>query len=156
MPKNKGISIIEILVVITIIGILTAIVVLNLSTFRNERSLSNTTSDIISLLNNARNNTISSLNSSAYGIHFETDRVIYFTGSTFNSSDSANIEIDLNPSVNIPSSGGINLSGGGSDVIFTRLTGDTVNYGTIIIRLTSDATRQKVITINKTGSVSSN
>jgi Tfp pilus assembly protein FimT len=154
--NNKGITIIEILMVISTIVILTIIIVPNLSKFRNEQTLNNTVSDIVSLLNKARNDTISSLNSNNYSVHFESGRVVYFNGSVFNNGDGTNSSTTLDSSVTIPSSGGINLNGGGSDVIFTRISGDTSNYGTIIVRLTSDGTRQKTITINKTGSVSSN
>ena len=153
---TEGISIIEILVVISIIVILAIIILPNLSRFRNERTLSNTTQDIISLLNKARSDTISSFNSNSYGVHFETDKIVYFAGTTYNSSDSNNSIINLDSSVTIPVSGGINLNGGGGDVIFTRLTGDTAGYGTIVVRLSSDATRQITITINKTGAISSN
>ncbi len=154
--KNKGISIMEILMVISIIGIMTIVVVPNLSKFRNEQNLNNATQDVISLLNKARSNTISSLNSINYSVHFESSRVVYFVGSVFNNGDATNYSIDFDSSVNIPAIGGISLNGGGSDVIFARISGETANYGTIIIRLTSDVTRQKTITISKTGSVSSN
>lgn len=154
--ENKGITILEILMIIAIIVILIAVIVPNLANFRNERTLNNTTSDIISLLNEARNNTISSYNSNSYSVHFESSRVVYFTGSVFDNNDSTNESVNLDSSVTIPASGGINLNGGGSDVNFARLTGDTNNYGTIIVRLTSDATKQKIITISKTGSISSN
>ena len=147
---------IELLIVVTIIVILSSLVGLNLSKFRREQSLQNTTSDIISLLNEARNNTIASKNSTFYSVHFESGRAVLFTGGTFSEPNSTNKEITLDSSVTIPTSGGISLNGGGANVIFTRISGETQNYGTIIVRLTADATRQKTITINKTGIVSSN
>ncbi len=154
--NNKGVTVLEILVVITIIAIITAVVLPSLSKFRKEQTLNNSTSDIISLLNKARNDTISSLNSTSYGVHFETSRAVYFVGSVFDTNASTNSVVLIDGSASIPASGGISLNGGGSDVLFTRLTGQTTNYGTIIIRLTSDATRQKTITISKTGAISSN
>ncbi len=153
---NKGITVLEILMVITIMIILIATVMPNLSKFKNERILNNTAGDVVAILNKARSDTISSYNSNNYGIHVESSRVVYFSGPTFNNNDSSNIVVSLDPNVNIPAIGGINLSDGTSDILFTRLTGDTTNYGTIIISLTSDATQQKIITISKTGSVSSN
>lgn len=152
----RGITVLELIIVISIIAVLSAIIFLNLSKFRSEQSLQGTTSDIISLLNKARTDTISSKNSTNYGVHFETNRAVLFTGSSFTEPNVTNEQINLDSSVLIPVSGGINLNGGGSDVIFTRISGDTANYGTIIVRLSSDATRQVTITINKTGIVSSN
>ncbi len=156
IQKNKGITILEIIISITIMAIIIVAIVLNLSQFRNEQSLQNSTSDVISLLNEARTNTIASKNSTYYSVHFETNRAVLFTGGTFTEPNSTNKQIDITGSVLIPVSGGINLNGGGSNITFTRISGDTQNYGTIIIRLTSDATRQKTITINKTGVASSN
>jgi prepilin-type N-terminal cleavage/methylation domain-containing protein len=152
--KNRGITIIETLIVIAIIGIISSIVFVNLSDFRNEQSLKNTTIDVVSLLNKARQKTLSSVNSTNYSVHFEMGSATLFTGATYNSLDPTNEVIYFNSSVNIPVQGGLNI-GGGNDVTFERLTGDTIG-GTIIIRLVSDETQQKTITINKTGVISSN
>lgn len=152
---NKGISIIEIIVIIAIISIITAITIPNLSNFRKQREIINTKEDIIALLNEARNSTISSKNSTNYGVHIQTDRAILFPGDVF-VDNTNNKQIDFNSSVNIPSTGGINLSGGGDDVVFERLTGNTENHGTIIVQLVSDTSKQKIITISSLGIVSSN
>lgn len=156
LKSQKGISILEVMIVIVITMLIITIVVLNLSKFRAEQSLQGTTADLVSLLNEARTNTITSKNSTTYGVHFETNRAVLFVGSSFTEPNSTNKQLDIDSTVNIPSSGGISLNGGGANVVFTRISGDTTNYGTIIVRLTSDATRQKTITINKTGVVSSN
>lgn len=152
--KNKGITIIEILIVIAIIGIISSVVLLSLSSFRNEQALKNTTIDIVSILNKARQKTLSSVNSNNYSVHFESDRAVLFTGETYSAVDSTNEVIPFSQAVSIPISGGLNI-GGSSNVTFERLTGDTIG-GTIIVRLISDVTQQKIITINKTGVISSN
>lgn len=153
--KNRGISLIEILVSISIIAILSVIVALNLSKFHNQQVIKNTTADVVSLLNKARNDTISSKNSNTYGIHFQSNIVTLFTGTSYNVSSSNEI-INFDSTVTIPSIGGITLNGGGSDIVFQRITGDTVNNGTIIIQLSSDATQQKIITISSLGIISVN
>jgi len=151
---NKGISLIEIIIIIAIISIITAITIPNLSSFRNQREMINTKEDIIALLNEARNSTISSKNSTNYGVHIQTDRAILFPGDVF-VDDINNKQIDFDLSVNVPSTGGLNLSGGGDDIVFERLTGNTENHGTIIIQLTSDSSVQKTITISSLGIISS-
>jgi prepilin-type N-terminal cleavage/methylation domain-containing protein len=152
---NKGISLIEILVVISILAIIVAIVVPNFSKFHNQQALLNTTEDVISLLNEARNNTISSKDSNTYGIHFETSKATLFAGTTY-VINSSNKQIIFDKAVSIPLSGGIILNGGGSDVVFDRLTGETTKYGTVIVRLISDASSQKTINISKLGVIGSN
>jgi type II secretory pathway pseudopilin PulG len=153
--KNKGISIIEILFVITIIALVSVLVVPNLSSFRNEQVLNNTTGDIVSLINQAHSDTLSSLGSTIYGIHFTSTDATYFVGLSYTAGTTTNKVVTFDTKITIPVSGGINLNGGGSDIIFTRLSGDTTAYGTIVVRLISDATKQKTITISKTGSVNS-
>lgn len=153
--KNKGISVIEILIAVSIIAIISAIVVPSLSKFHNQQVIKNTAEDVISLLNEARNSTISSKDSNTYGVQFQSDRVILFSGSSFSDSPS-NKQINFDSSVTIPAIGGISLNGGGSNVVFDRITGDTANYGTIIIKLISDNTQQKIININKIGIIGSN
>ena len=151
--NNKGISLIEILIIVSIIGIISTIVVPSLSRFHDQQALRNTTEDVISLLNEARNNTISSKNSTTYGIHFQSNKIILFSGSSFTISPS-NKQIDFDSVIIIPSVGGINLNGGRSDIIFDRITGDTVGYGTIIIRIKNDVSKQNIINISKIGIIS--
>ena len=153
--KNKGISVIEILIVVSIISVISAIIIPSFSEFKNQQELKNTTEDILSLLNEARSDTVSSINSTTYGVHFEVNKVTLFTGSSFSILPS-NKEIDFDNTVTIPIIGGINLSGGGNDVVFNRIIGDTINDGTIILQLTNDVTSQKTITINKLGVISKN
>jgi prepilin-type N-terminal cleavage/methylation domain-containing protein len=155
ISKNKGISLLEILIVIAIIGILSAIIIPNLSRFQRQQALKNTTEDVVSLLNEARNNTISSKNSTTYGVYFLSDKAILFPGSSYTDSI-LNKQIDFDSSVWIPETGGINLNGGGDEIVFDRITGESANYGTITIQLISNPTTQKVISINQVGVVSVN
>lgn len=152
--SNKGFSLIELLVIIVILILISLVVMPSLIDFQREQALKNTTENIVSLLNKAKSDTLSSLNSTTYGVHFESKKMVYFEGDSYSSGNSNNQEIPFESGVEIPS-GGINLSNGGSDVVFPRLTGEVNGYGTITIELTALSTRQKVITINKIGSISS-
>lgn len=152
--QKSGVTFIEVVIVITIILIVSSIVVMGLSKFRNEQALKNTTVDIVSILNKARQNTLSSINSTNYGVHFDTDKMVLFTGPAYFIGVATNEPSVFSTAVSIPTVGGLNI-GGGSDVVFERLTGETVG-GTIHIELISDPTKQKTITIDKTGLISSN
>lgn len=152
MFKNtkKGMTLIEILGVIAIITIIASLAVLNLNKFRNLRTLQNTSEEVVSLLNMARNNTISSLNSINYGVHFEIDHMVLFEGSVYNSGSATNQEIIFDSPVKIKS-GGLNLNGGGEDVVFKRISGETDNYGIIVLELESNPNNFKTININQLG-----
>lgn len=152
--KQSGLTVIELFIIIVIMIVISSIVFSSLSNFSDDQAIRNTASDITSILNKARQDTLSSLNSTNYGVHFETDKAVYFVGSLYSSSSSTNKITLFNQDVVIPSVGGLNI-GGGSEVVFERLTGDTIG-GTIKIQLLSDGSKQKIITISKTGSISSN
>jgi type II secretory pathway pseudopilin PulG len=156
IQHQKGISIVEIIIVIAITAMLIIVVLPTLSSFRNQQALRNTTEDVLSLLNEARSDTQGSLNGTNYSVYIQSTQATYFAGSTYTNGLSTNKVVTYDSRATVPASGGINLNGGGSIVTFNRLSGDTSTYGTIIIQLVSDATQQKTITISKTGFASSN
>jgi prepilin-type N-terminal cleavage/methylation domain-containing protein len=155
MKYKSGFSFLEMIIVIAIIGILLAIVAPSFSNFRNRQVVRNTTEDIVALLNKARTNTLLSKNSTYYSVHLSTTSATLFTGGTYDASSSSNEVITFDTLVTVPSAS-VSLNGGGSDVTFDRLTGDTSQYGTIQIKLVSDSNVKKTITINKLGIISSN
>lgn len=154
MFKNtkSGITLVEVMVIIFLVVIVSTIVFTNLSSFKKEQVLRNTASDIVTFLNKAKQNTLSSINSSSYGVHFENSRMILFSGNTYSSSDPNNEIVNFNSLVSIPTIGGLNI-GGGSDVVFERLTGDTLG-GTIKLQRNDNNTKYKIINISKTGLIS--
>ena len=144
----KGFTLIEILVVITIAVILFAIVVSGFSGLRQSSDLTLAVDDSISFLQEARAKTLSSENNSIYGVHFETSQFVLFVGNTYNPADSSNKVRALPSTIEISS---FILGGGGADVIFKRLTGETGNDGTVTFRQTSNPSVLKVIQIPPTG-----
>lgn len=155
MKHNLGFSFFEVIIVLAIFGLILAIVGPSFSGFRNSQTVKNTTEDIISLLNQARNDTLLSKNSTFYSVHFETTRAVLFTGGVFDTNAATNKVITFDSIVTVPLAN-VSLAGGGVDVKFDRLSGDTSQYGTIRVTLVSNSNVAKTITINKLGVVSSN
>ena len=153
MMKNfeqKGITFIEISIVLAVVGILVAVVLPSFSKIKENQILKNGVQDIISSLGKARSQTLASLNSSSYGAHFESDKVIIFTGTTFSAGASSNATTNIISPASISL---INLAGGVTDVYFERLSGAPSTTGAITI---STPSFSKVITISTTGAVSVN
>lgn len=142
---KKGITIIEALVIISIIGILVAIVISQFAKTRENQVLKSGVQDILSSINKARTQTLSSLDSSEYGIHFQSDQVIIFKGKVFSAGAGDNESIILTTPASISA---ISLTGGASDVYFNRLSGSPSKTGTVTISTTSF---NKIITISATG-----
>ncbi|MEI6400264.1 MAG: type II secretion system protein [bacterium] len=151
----KAEGIIPILVVIAIIGLLVAIIIPNLNKSRNEQLLKGTTDDIVSLLTKARTQTLSSYNSMQYGVYLNATSATLFAGSSYVAGNASNTISLFDSSISVATSS-LSLNGGGSSILFDRLTGGTNNYGTIVVNVSSNVSRNKTITVTKTGNISSN
>lgn len=150
---KKGITIIEILVVIGVLGIIFAVVLPQFSKMRELQVLKNGVGDVLSSVNKARGETLSSLDSFSYGVHFQSDKVIIFKGTVFSASDANNETINLTAPASISNVtfGGVSSSSG--DVHFSRLSGSPSTTGTVTL---STSSYSKIITISATGTASSN
>ena len=147
---NKGITVLEIVIVLAIIALLVAIVLPQFSKTRENQVLKNAVADIVSALNKASSQTLSSVNSSEYGVHFQSDKVIIFTGTVFSGGAGDNEIINIIAPATISN---ISLTGGAVDIYFNRLSGTPSKTGTVTI--TSGST-SNIITIGATGIVSIN
>jgi prepilin-type N-terminal cleavage/methylation domain-containing protein len=147
---KKGVSVIEVIVSLAILVILLAVTLPSFNTMRKNQVLKAAASEIFSALDKARSQTLSSISSSEYGVHFETSKIVIFKGTTYSSSDATNEEVLLTTPATITS---ISLTGGASDLYFNRLSGSPNKSGTITI---TNSSTTKVITISATGAVSMN
>ncbi|MEI6316105.1 MAG: prepilin-type N-terminal cleavage/methylation domain-containing protein [bacterium] len=158
LKKNKnrknesGFTLMEMMIIIFLIVVTCTIVFYNYSAHRNNQALNNGEDEIISILNEARSRTLSGENNAQYGVHFQTNKAVLFSGATFATAGTSTSEINLDTTVQIS---GMGLAGGVSDIVFKKVTGNTDAYGTLT--LTSAPTSlQKTITITKNGFVSGN
>ncbi|MEK7135100.1 MAG: type II secretion system protein [Patescibacteria group bacterium] len=144
---QKGFTVIEIIIVLAIGALLTGFVALSFSKI-NEHEALNTNADlIVSILNEARSMTLSSVGDTGYGVHFDIDQVVLFRGAVYSSGSATNVPTTLNSRVAMR-----NISfGGGSNVIFSRLTGATAQAGTLQVYLKSATTTYKTISVSAIG-----
>lgn len=149
--SQKGITLWEVLIVIAIMAIMATIVLPGFAKIKKVQVLKSSTEQIVSIIGKARSQTIASLNSSSYGVHFETDKVIIFTGVNFFSEDPNNQEIILTAPATISE---INFSDSSSEIYFYRLSGMPNVTGTITV--SAPGLSSKTITISATGFASSN
>lgn len=150
---KKGIALIELLITLSVIGILLLIALPQFSKMRENQVLRSATIDTLAALNKARSQTLASVNSSEYGVHFQSDRVIIFKGKVFSSNASDNEEIPIASPVNISDVTLGGVSGTSGEIYFDRLSGVPSATGTATL---SSSSLSKIITISATGAVSSN
>ncbi len=150
---QKGITLIESLIVLAILVVLLLIVLPRFSQIKENQVLKNAAVETLSSINKARANTLASVNSSEYGVRFQSDRVIIFRGTVYNAgaSDNETINIITPASITNVTLGGV--SGTTGEFYFNRVYGAPSKTGTITITASSST---KIITINASGVASVN
>lgn len=137
------------MVVLAVLGIIISVVMPQFSKIRENQVLKSGVQDILSSIDKARSQTLASLNSSVYGVHFQADKIIIFKGADFSTRDTAKDEtINITTPATISN---IVLGAGGpvsGNVYFNRLSGSPSINGTVIISTTNYS---KTITIWATG-----
>jgi len=144
---NKGFTLIELSVVVAIAGILLGLVLTSFSKLNQKEILDKEVLLAVSILNEARANTLAAKDNASYGVRLESSRIILFK-SPYNGSESTNRITLLDSRVALRD---ISLSGGGAEVVFNRLTGTSNQSGSFEIYLTSSTTQFKVIRVRQSG-----
>ncbi len=143
---RRGFTLLEVIIVIVILAIISGILLQSFQTFNRSQALSRDAENIIAQLELARSNTLAAKNGSQYGVHVTSTSTTLFAGATYVSNAATNQVFVLNNA----NTASYSLTGGGADILFNRLIGDTDQNGTIT--LTSTATgRTLTVTIYKTG-----
>jgi prepilin-type N-terminal cleavage/methylation domain-containing protein len=152
MAKNfqgRGFSLIELLVAAAIFVLLMALALSSMNLVKKERLLSSSADKILDVLRLAQNKTLASEGSSSYGVHFEREKFVLFAGGVYSSAAPENQEFALVDGIVI---GAVDLAGA-SDVVFERLSGNALNSGSVVLELESDATKNKIIYIESSGTM---
>ncbi len=147
--KTSGFTLIEILVSVAVMVIIVLVVVGGLRSFRQSADLNRAADGVMASLRDGRLRTIESKDASIWGVHVESSRVTLFKGVTFSEGAADNAIFNLPSAVTLSWS----LQGGGSDVKFNRIRGDTDQYGTLTLTLTADSSKTRTITIRSAGLV---
>lgn len=147
---NKGFTFIETILVAGIIAILAGIALASFLNSRNARDLTTSRQSIISLLRLAQAKTLAGQDGSVWGVHLEQAQAVLFRGASYASATYTSaftlpqtVEIIMPPS----------LTGGGSDVIFAALSGETGQDGSFTMRIKGSSSLSSSVVIEKTGKV---
>ena len=149
---SRGISLLEVLVVVGILGLLALGISTAAPTFRKRSDLNAGVETVASLLTDARVRTLSSEENSRFGVYFQADRAVLFSGG-YATNTPGNIVQFLPNSIQISS---IALESGTTSVVFKRLTGDTDQYGTIVLKVREGLSASTTITIGQRGTIEVN
>jgi prepilin-type N-terminal cleavage/methylation domain-containing protein len=148
--QKRGFTLVEMLVAIAIAILLSSLLSGLFSTYLKRTSLSSGASIVRSFLSDARSLSLSSKDSSSYGIYFASSTVTLFKGTTYSSGDSNNRSVSLGSYIVVQ---GLSLTGGATQIVFDRLKGSADKAGTVTLALATDPTQKVIITIYSTGIV---
>jgi len=141
---HSGITLIELLLVITIIAILGATVVPVSTNLLQRHFLKNKTNELVNSLSTARLNAMLSKEDSQWGVKTTSTQMILFKGSSYAGRDTAfDLVYDLPATISVTE----------IEVVFSKLTGDPSQTLSVTVSSQIDS---KTITMNAVGVVNVN
>jgi len=151
MNFSKAFTFIETLIVIGIIVLITGLTIPTFRYFQSDSVLNNNAQEIVSALRLAQSKTIASEFEDNWGIYFNPDSYVLFKGVSFIDREPAyDKTYKLSKRAEIYE---INLSLGGSEIVFERISGVVLNYGNISLRLKAEQDKTKQVYISNAGQV---
>lgn len=160
MNRKKGFSLIELIVVISIIGILSSVAVTNLFNSKYSASLGTSVDILITDIKQQQLKAMvgdtegRGIHPDAYGIHFETGSYTLFHGTNYSQSDSSNAKINLGDNIQVSSAPFLN-----SAIIFATQSGEILNFSTTgpytLVIKNAPTLDQKTLIFNKFGTITS-
>ena len=142
--QNKGFTLVEIIVAITILGLMAGISLTAFSGFLKRENLSSDASALAGALREARSRTLASVKGSQYGVKIDADRFTIFQGSSF-SAETADAPFIFSNSVRASTTIPV--------IVFARVTGNSNASGTIDVYLAGSPDVKRSVRVGTTGLV---
>ena len=146
--KQKGFTLIEILIVISIVFLLAGTGLISYRFFEKGTELESTAQNILATLKLTQTKTLASEGASQYGVHFENNQYVLFKGDTYQEGAADNKIYQIPSRLEIYD---IDLADGGNDIIFQRISGWANQNGTTSLRIISEPERTRTIIIKSHG-----
>ncbi len=155
IKKGRAFTLIELLIVIGILIILTAITVPLFRSFQKESDLKNTTQEIINVLRLAQSQTLASRRDKSWGVWFSTSTIpqqyTLFEGQNYSLRITSSDETYKLP--NTVEAYEISLTGDSPEVIFNQIVGTTDQPGSISLRLKDDILKTRQVIVKSSGKI---
>lgn len=142
---KEGFSLLELLIVIAIIAILTTVATIAFRDSQKKSLVKSTADNIIFHLEEAKANAQAGKNNEDHGIKFFDDSYVLFSGDSYDSGDSTNVEYQISDQVE--------LSGTDDTIVFSKIYGQTGETSTTTVSLIEDPSKKVDIVISSTGTI---
>lgn len=146
--NKKGFTLLETLVVISIVVVISAVSVKSFYVLREKHAIQKDVDSIVSIIEKAKNMSANRKNDSSYGVKFASTTVTVFSGTNFANGNVIS-KYDLETMIKISN---VSLSSRGTELVFSKITGSPNATGTITLIAPSYS---KIVTIYGTGIIES-
>ena len=148
--NKKGFSLLEIIIVIAIIGVLSAIAVINFSAAKKAKILETIADGIAFTLEKAKADAVSGKYGQSHGVKFNTGDYISFVGGWYGAGNASNTVYTIDTAFTITNT----IADPDDKIVFLRLTGAANSTATVTVSQISDSTKKRDIVIGPLGSIS--
>lgn len=159
-PKNSnarslstGFTATEMIISLAVLALIMTGVYYAFSTLRDRQIVRVSALGVKEYLVETRSLSLSSQDGKNFGVHFETDRLVRFAGTSYSSSDPSNETYLLDSRVAISQT---DLDTGGSEIYWSKVKGGASTGGTIAVSLMSDNSLSEIISVSRAGLVELN
>ena len=144
----------DMLLVLGVFGVLIILSLPALRGFQKETDLTNTVAEVVSILRVAHSRTVSSEGDIQHGVYFNAStsphQYTLFRGASYASRTVTFDEVyELTDAVNFS----IISFGGGKELVFDRITGNTSQSGSTVLILSADSTKTETIYVESSGNI---
>lgn len=148
--KTKGFSILEVVISLTIFGILFAIITNSYQTNQLKKTQEQIIQEIVSSLEEQKSKSQTGKDGQIHTIKFYPNQFILFGGLSFDQNSSQNKTISIHSQFQISDT----ITNSDNILYFTKLLGDASEKATITISHIDERIPQKNIVIERTGTIS--
>ena len=152
MNTSKGFTFIELVVVMGILIVLGAVAIPTIFDFQEESALNDGAREIVSTLSLAQSKTLASEGGERWGVYFTTstspEQYVLFKGEDFDSRTTSSDKVSK--VFRTLEFFEINF-GGGQEIVFDRITGETSQTGRVSLRLKDKPGRFRIVYVENSG-----
>ena len=147
--RHKGFTFIEIMVVVSIVVLLSAIAAVSLSAMQERLLLRSAVSDIAFALEAARAHSVAGTGGDPHGVYFGENVFVEFSGSAYDDEDPDNVTHEIDDRLLLAT----DILGGEGPVIFSRIVGTVDDGVTITVSSVSNPSLSRSITVGAGGDI---
>lgn len=153
IDSEKGFTLVELIIVLGITFIIFGFITINMVNFQQKTSVNTTIDTLISEIKNQQTKAMTGAGTNgsgnSYGIYYQADRYVLFSGSSYSSGDPSNFTVMLDSNNSFT-----NITFPSNTIVFLQRSGELngfINGSNTITLKNSEGLNDKTVTLNKYG-----